>query len=142
MVLKMIQQQSAGVILYHRTNGKITYLLLHNVSGHWDFPKGKLESGETLEQAALRELHEEAGLRAQLLPGFKQSLSYFFKEHDGMLIHKTVTFFIGETQETAVTLSDEHDDFGWFDFKQALEQISYKNAKEILTQAHTFLDKN
>jgi 8-oxo-dGTP pyrophosphatase MutT (NUDIX family) len=138
----MIQQQSAGVILYHRANGKISYLLLHNVSGHWDFPKGKLEKGETQEQAALRELHEEAGLHAQLLPNFKHSLSYFFKEHDGTLIHKTVTFFVGETQETKVVLSDEHDDFGWFDFKQALEQISYKNAKEILAQAHSHLDKN
>lgn len=138
----MIQQQSAGVILYHRDNNKISYLLLHNVNGHWDFPKGKLEAGETPEQAALRELHEETGLHAQLLPGFKQSLSYFFKEHDGMLIHKTVTFFVGESQEQKVILSDEHTDFGWFDFKSSLAKFSFKNAKEMLTYAHNFLEKS
>jgi bis(5'-nucleosidyl)-tetraphosphatase len=138
----MIQQQSAGVILYYKSNNKFTYLLLHNVNGHWDFPKGKLEAGESHEQAALRELMEEAGLTAKIMPGFKKSISYFFKEHDGTLIHKTVTFFLAESEQQKVVLSDEHKDFGWFSFKQALAQLSYKNAQEILTSAYTYLEKN
>lgn len=39
-------------------------LLLIERNGHWDLPKGKVESGETLRQAALREVEEETGLKA------------------------------------------------------------------------------
>ena len=53
---------SAGVIVYRIKNDEIEYLLLHHIVGHWDFAKGKVEPGETIEQAALRELHEETGL--------------------------------------------------------------------------------
>lgn len=134
----MIEQQSAGIITYNIKDYDIHYLILHYVSGHWDFAKGKLEQGETKLQAALRELQEETGLTAQVIPGFEESLSYIFKER-GKMIKKTVTFYIGKTEEEAVRLSREHQGYLWLPYERAHEKLTYINAQELLEHAHEFL---
>ena len=134
----MIEQQSAGIITFSRKNHEIKYLVLHYLSGHWDFPKGKLEPNETLIDAAHRELHEETGLTAQQLPDFEESLSYVFKER-GKMIEKTVTFFIGQTDEQGIRLSREHQGYRWLTFEEAYERLTYKNARDILENAHRFI---
>lgn len=136
----MIKQQSAGIITFIENEYEILYLVLHYLSGHWDFPKGKLEPNETLVQAAVRELQEETGLAATMLPGFQESLHYMFKER-GKLIEKTVTFFVGKTDTQAIRLSYEHNGYLWLPYEQAHAKLTYKNAQEILKQAHTFLNE-
>jgi bis(5'-nucleosidyl)-tetraphosphatase len=135
----MIQQRSAGIITYVQHDGKRKYLLLHYVSGHWDFAKGKLERDETDEQAALRELKEETGLNAQIIPGFQEELGYLFKER-GKLIHKTVIFFVGKADEQVVALSREHQGYAWLDFESAYQRLTYKNAQGILANVENFLN--
>lgn len=130
---------SAGIVLFRNKNTQREYLLLHYLGGHWDFAKGKLEEGETKEQAALRELQEETSLSAQLLPGFLESLSYIFKEQGG-LVKKTVYFFVGKAQKGDVRLSHEHQGFVWLAYKQAYEKLTYQNAREILDKAESFLN--
>lgn len=136
----MIEQQSAGIITFIQKDHEILYLLLHYLSGHWDFAKGKLESGETMIEAAQRELMEETGLHAKLLPGFEKSLKYIFKER-GKLIEKTVTFFVGHTDKQTIQLSREHVGYLWLPYEQAHQKLTYKNAQEILAQAHQFITK-
>jgi len=48
--------------------------------GYWEFPKGKLEPGETDEAAAHRELKEETGLEVTLIPDFKETITYRFRD--------------------------------------------------------------
>ena len=71
-------------MVYHRNpdDKKFYYLLLHYIGGHWDLPKGKVEPGETLEQAAMREVHEETGLTVQPVPNFSESISYYFRNQN------------------------------------------------------------
>ena len=57
--------QSAGIVVYYQENKHIEYLVLQYAAGHWDFEKGHIETGETKEEAAKRELMEEAGLQAE-----------------------------------------------------------------------------
>lgn len=137
----MIQQQSAGIITFIQKDHETLYLILHYLSGHWDLPKGKLEPGETKEQAAHRELFEETGLHAEILPGFEQSLKYIFKEK-GKLVEKTVTFFVGKTRSQSVKLSHEHIGYLWVPYEQAHQKLTYKNAQEILTQADAFIQNS
>ena len=134
----MIKQHSAGIVLYTLVDGKREYLLMHYMSGHWDFAKGKIEPGETKEQAAHRELKEETGLTATIVPGFEESFAYMFKDRSGELIHKTVDFFTGYTQEKKVTISREHQGYIWLPYKQAQARLTYKNAKEVLAHAEHF----
>lgn len=133
-------QFSAGIIVFRETDKGRVYLLLHYPHGHWDLAKGKLEKGETREQAAHRELMEETGLKAHIIPGFEHELSYFFK-HGSELIKKTVSFFVGETDTQEVCLSHEHSGFAWLSYQDALERLSFENAKEILEKAELFLNQ-
>jgi bis(5'-nucleosidyl)-tetraphosphatase len=133
---------SAGVVVYFKRKDKVEFLLLkHSNSGHWDFPKGKIEKGESKVQAAERELFEEAGLRAKINEGFEKSFEYFFRDHDGQLAKKKVYFFVGKAVYKHVTISFEHADYAWFEYEDAYEKLTYDNAKELLKEANKFLSK-
>ena len=58
----MAKEKSCGAVVF-RKDDEVKYLLLHYTPGHWDFPKGKQEIGETEEQAASREIEEETGIK-------------------------------------------------------------------------------
>jgi bis(5'-nucleosidyl)-tetraphosphatase len=136
---------SAGIVTYtekimqdklHRL-----YLVLHSKKGHWDLPKGKLEAGESNLEAAIRELKEETGLMAQIIPGFEQSIEYMFKDTSNQLIEKHVTFFLGKVTQEKVILSDEHLYYKWLPLEDAIKQISFSNAKQMLKMADNYLDR-
>jgi len=132
-------EKSAGAIIFHKEDKKIYYLLLHYQSGHWDFPKGHIEKGEGLEETAKREIEEETGLRdIEITEGFKEIIKYFFKA-EGKNILKFVTFFLVETKTKEVKISYEHIGYKWLSYEEALEQLTFKNAKEILKKASDFL---
>jgi len=132
---------SAGIVVYFKRKEKIQYLLLKYASGHWGFPKGKIEEDEEKQEAALRELKEEASLLATIHEGFEYSFEYFFQEKDGDLAKKTVYFFVGRTRSKKVRLSDEHIDFEWLEYDQAIEKLTYDNTKKLLEKANKFLIK-
>lgn len=133
---------SSGIVTFFKRKNKIEYLLLkHANSGHWDFPKGGIEKGENKIKAAERELFEEAGVKATLYTGFEESFEYFFKDQDGELAKKTVYFFVGKAVYKHVTISDEHVDFVWLEYKEAYKMLTYDNAKELLQEANKFVLK-
>jgi len=138
----MKQVFSAGIIVFYKSDATIEYLLLHyEPSGHWDFPKGKIEPGETKQEAALRELKEETGLQADIIPGFEQTITYHFKDYESSeLAHKTVYFFVGQALHQNVTLSYEHKGHTWLPYQKALQQLTYKNAQELLKKSHAFIE--
>lgn len=138
----MLKVVSAGVIIFFESDGQRQYLLLHYVAGHWGFPKGKLEPKETLLDAALRELHEETGLQGTIIDGFKESFGYQFNQYpDGALAEKTVYLFIGQVDHKQVILSDEHLDHQWLSYNEAMDLLTYDNAKKVLAKAESFLNK-
>ncbi len=136
----MKQEYSAGVVVYCYDENGVEFLLLHYQSGHWDFPKGHIEDNETKEEAALRELMEETGLKAELYQGFQEEFSYFFRYPNSTeLIKKKVYFFIGKSESKDVVLSHEHRGYLWLPYKKALDQLTFKNAKELLKKVDNFL---
>jgi bis(5'-nucleosidyl)-tetraphosphatase len=130
---------SAGFVPYRNTLQGPRFLLL-DYGQHWDYPKGHLEEGETAWQAAVRELREETAIRQVDRVGrFAHDIHYaFFSSKKGQVI-KTVTFFLGRTRAHAVTVSDEHQGFAWLAYEDALERLTYDNAREILTAAWNYL---
>ena len=136
----MNQEKSAGIIVFRKEKDEIFYLILHYDSGHWDFPKGHAEKDEDEIKAAIRELEEETGIKEiKIIEGFREIISYYFKDKNNNLIHKYVMFFLAETAEKKVKLSFEHKGFIWLPFKNAHERVTYKNAEELLKKAHRFL---
>lgn len=127
---------SAGVVIYRVNNNLIEYLLLHHIVGHWDFAKGKIEAGETKEEAALRELFEETGLHTELDPEFIHSIAYNFVDRGGGSIRKTVYFFLGRVNnEQQVMLSHEHKDFVWLPYDKAYSKMTFDTARQVLEKA-------
>ena len=134
----MREEVSAGIILFNENQGR-KFLLLNYPSKHWDFVKGKMEEGETFHETALRETDEETGIKdVEFLEGFKEEIEYYFRA-DNQDIHKKVIFFLGKTKTTNIFLSHEHLDFIWLDFDNALNKITYHNAKNLLRKSEEFL---
>jgi bis(5'-nucleosidyl)-tetraphosphatase len=139
-------ERSVGTVIYIREGGKIYYLLLHYPSishraeeNYWDFPKGHIEKGERAEDTAKREAEEETGLKdVRIVEGFKETIKYFFK-FQGENILKFATFYLAEAKTKKVKISGEHIGFKWLPYEEALEQLKFKNAKEILQKANNFL---
>ncbi len=138
----MHEIMSAGVVIYRIENNAIEYLLLHHIVGHWDFPKGKIEPGETKEEAALRELHEEAGLNTSLQEGFEDSIEYTFVDRSGERAKKTVFFFLGRVHDEQVTLSDEHKDYVWLRYNEAYSKMTFDTGRAVLKKAHAFIKEH
>ena len=112
------------------------FLLLNYPTGHWDFVKGKIEQGETLHQTAVRETKEETGISdLEFVEGFEEKINYNF-QFEGELIQKEVIFFLAKTKTHTVNVSHEHLDYAWLDYKNALEKVTYQNAKNILSKAN------
>jgi 8-oxo-dGTP pyrophosphatase MutT (NUDIX family) len=132
-------EKSAGAIISRKEKGKIYYLLLHYESGHWGFPKGHIEKGESLEDTVHREVKEETGIGdIKIINGFKEWIKYFFKLK-GKNIFKTVTYLLAETKQKEVKISWEHTGYKWLAYEKALEQLTFRNTKEILKKANKFL---
>jgi 8-oxo-dGTP pyrophosphatase MutT (NUDIX family) len=134
-------EKSAGAIVFKKEKDAVKYLLLHYHAGHWDFPKGNIEKGEKLEETVKREVKEETGIEnIEFIPGFKENIKYFYRL-EGKNIFKIVTFFLAKTKTEDVKISWEHLGFEWLPYEEALEKVTFKNAKEILKKANDFLSR-
>ncbi len=135
----MIEETSAGIVLFRRENEKKLFLLLHYPSGHWDFVKGKMEKGESTHQTAVRETEEETGITdITFLENFEEWIEYNF-QYQGELINKKVVFFLAETKTEKVKISHEHQNYAWMDYNTSMEKTTFDNAKTVLTKARTLL---
>ncbi|MDE1814348.1 MAG: NUDIX domain-containing protein [Thaumarchaeota archaeon] len=127
----MLEERSAGAIIYRQSPGGKLYLLLNYPSGHWDFVKGNIEKGENFKQTVLREIREETGIEdITFVDGFEDKVEYHY-QRDGQVIHKEVVFFVANTKTNKVVLSHEHRDYTWLNFNDALEKLTYKTAQNL-----------
>ena len=137
----MIEETSAGIVLFRKEGSKILFLLLHYPSGHWDFVKGKMEDGESTHETAIREAREETGITdITFLENFEEWIKYDF-QYQGELVHKKVVFFLAETKTKEVMISHEHLDYTWMDYNTSMEKTTFDNAKTVLTRAQMLLSK-
>lgn len=137
----VLKEKSCGAVVYINNSIQTRYLLLNYTAGHWDFVKGNVEPNETEKQTVTRELQEETGITdAQFIDSFRESINYFYRRQ-GLTINKEVVFFIIESQTEEVKLSFEHIGFIWLNYQQAMEKLTFKNAKDVLLKAHDYLKK-
>lgn len=136
----MKQEKSCGVIAYQTENGAPRVLLIcHRYGGHWSFPKGHVEAGESEADTALRELREETGVEARLVPGYREVTTY----SPARGVSKDVVFFVGkisggrlrpqpEEVRTAVLLP----------YDEAAARLTYEADRALLEKARPYLDRN
>jgi bis(5'-nucleosidyl)-tetraphosphatase len=140
-----MEQTSFGVVPIYRDGDQIKFLLVRHNVGHWSFPKGHPEVGETEIETALRELREETSITAvKLVPDWEASEKYQFKGHErGEIIHKTVKYFLGWVGDPTVKiLEEEIQDHRWVTAAEAPDLITFPAARKILEKALAYLEQN
>ena len=137
---RALQETSAGGVVYRLTGGDPVFLLIRDSYQNWGFPKGHLESGERAEDAALREVREETGLRELALRGSIETIDWYFRFR-GRLIHKVCHFFLMETTEaeTAPQRTEGITACQWIAYDEAESCISYANARLVLRRAREMI---
>jgi 8-oxo-dGTP pyrophosphatase MutT (NUDIX family) len=136
-----MEERSAGAVVFREASPSRVYLLLEYPAGHWDFPKGNIETGEAPVETMVREVREETGLnRIRVVEGFEHLIEYYYNRN-GKRVHKQVTFFLAEATDPGegVTLSFEHRQFAWKTFDEALKVVSYQNSRRLLNAAELLL---
>ena len=131
----MIEETSAGIVLFRKENDENLFLLLHYPSGHWDFVKGKMEKNESHTETAVRETMEETGITdIKFVEGFEEWIEYNFQFQKD-LVNKKVVFFLAETKTKDIEISHEHQNFIWLNYIDAMEKTTFDNAKTVLSKA-------
>lgn len=111
-------------------DGQREYLLVEasTVRGLWVLPKGHIEPGETPEAAAVREVEEEAGVRAAILARAGESE---FTQNGKPV--RTIFFLMRYLEDADAA---EERARAWHRYEDALSLIPFDNLRQVLTQAH------
>lgn len=131
-----VAEVSAGGFVVSSSDPKLICLMARFNRGgklEWCIPKGHLEGSETKEQAAVREVFEETGLRAEITQSLGE-VNYQFIQN-GTKIFKTVHVFL--MKQTGGELSLEHDphneasELEWVQASELLARLSHSNERRI-----------
>ena len=124
----MKKEKSCGILVFDEDK---VLLVFHNL-GHYGFPKGHVEEGETEEETAIREVKEETNCDARIIPGFREIITYSPKPN----VMKDVVFFIGEPLTKDLKPQEEEtSDVFFVNAHDALKMITHKDERELLEKA-------
>ena len=141
----MAEKRLIDLYPYKMNGKKIFYLLFKRASGHiydgqWRMIGGKVQSGESYWEAALRELKEETALKPQFMWTIPSVNSFYEHQTDSIL---SIPAFAAEIDEASpIILDSEHSDFGWFSLEEALDKIFWPEQRRLLSLTHDLLTSN
>lgn len=133
----MLNEKSCGALVYRKYHGNTEILLIKHInSGHWSFPKGHVEAGETEIETAIREIKEETGIDVIIDQSFRETVTYSPRRDT----HKEVVYFIAKAKNTDYTpQEDEIADIKWVEIGRAGTVLAYENDKSIVNKAKNFI---
>lgn len=136
---KAREEKSCGAVVWRQGAEARQYLLVQHNQGHWSFPKGHVEGGESEAETAMREIWEETGLTSEINTGFRRQVTYAPKP--GTV--KDVIFFAAvPTGGAEHPQESEISRLGWFSFQEAARLITYATDEDILMAAEAYLNEN
>lgn len=139
----MPKEISSGAVIF-RKDKEILYLLLYKKARNhyrelWDFPRGNINKNETVKENIIREVKEETGIEdLGFVEDFKEKIKFFYMK-EGKTINKEVTYYLAETKVKEIKLSEEHDNFKWVSYEEAMTLITFENTRKILVKANKIL---
>ncbi len=133
----MQYEKSCGAIIYRKFHGNTELLLIKNQNGgHWSFPKGHVEAGETEEETAVREIKEETGIDVILDTSFRRVITYLPKKE----VTKDVVYFLAKaTSYEYVPQEEEIAKIKWVEINHAATMLSYDNDRQLVSQAKNII---
>jgi len=125
-------ERAAGAVVFRRAERGVRLLVLRAYR-NWDFPKGRVEPGESELEAAKREVAEETGLEALDFPfgeEYCETLPY--------ALGKVARYYLAETDEAAIELPvspelgrPEHQEWRWVSFEEAEDLLPPRLARVL-----------
>jgi len=126
----MAKEISCGILVIRREGEKRQLLMIQSKKGgHWSYPKGHMEAGETQLDTARREVWEETGLKVEPIPGETHSTEYPLPNGNT----KEVVYFMGHYEGGEARQQEaELTTLGWFDLEEAEKKVTYESDRMIL----------
>ena len=120
--------QAAGGLVVRRHTEELEILLVHRPDHEdWSFPKGKLEHGESPEEAALREVHEETGMSCRLLRFIGHT---HYQDRKGR--PKAVAYWVMSAESGLFAPNAEVDELRWLGLDVSRGVLSYQRDQELV----------
>ena len=124
---------AGGLVCRRRDDGAREILVVHRPAyDDWSFPKGKLEPGEREEDAAIREVEEETGLRCRLE---EEVATTRYRDARGR--DKTVRYWLMTPIAGTLEAANEVDDARFVPLAEASELLTYARDAELLAELHS-----
>lgn len=136
----MKQEKSCGAICVKRTaEGPRVLMIRHRYGGHWAFPKGHVEPGETERETAAREVREETGAAIRILDGYREVTTY----SPGKGVMKDVVVFLAEI--TGGRLRPQPEEVRTVELlplEEAKKRLTYEADRQLLQKARPLIDRH
>jgi len=135
---------SAGAIILREIEGELKIALAQHqrTDKIWVLPKGHVEDGESIEEAALREIHEEAGLDNVQLIKHLGTITRESIKRNGDVEHKTIHFFLAyalENKQPHTPTDLLFTEVGWFKPEEAMKLLPYESDQAFLQEHLAYL---
>lgn len=133
----MKKEKSCGVIVYKYLNNNLYILLIKHNVGHWSYPKGHVEDGESEQETALRETKEETNIDVKLDSNFRVVTTY----NTTYNTVKDVVYFAGMPINDEINPQEkEVEEVKWIKYEDCRNVITYENDYKLLLELKKFLD--
>jgi 8-oxo-dGTP pyrophosphatase MutT (NUDIX family) len=134
-ILRTARATSAGGVVHRVVDGRLQIAIVHRRAPVlWALPKGTPDSGETIEETAVRETREETGLEVAIDRPLR-SIRYFFVRGTTRF-HKTVHFFLMHATGGSTDDHDaEFDEVAWMDVDEALALLNHATERSVVEEA-------
>ena len=127
---------AGGLVVQDRANGRWVLLIARRSAAgalQWTLPKGGLEDGETLEEAAVREVREETGIYGEIIAELGVVDYWFVWRPDAVRYHKYVHYYVmrplsGHLHER----DDEAEHVAWLPIHDALALMTHLNERDLV----------
>lgn len=136
-IQEIVREPTAGGIVFRRDKaGDIEILLIQDHKDRWTIPKGHIEEGETAQQAAKREIGEEAGLTDTEVLGWLGKIHFRYRRIDKLvLISQQVYLMRVNTDGEEIQKEDWMNGIKWFKYNDALDVIEYEDIGKLMLLA-------
>jgi 8-oxo-dGTP pyrophosphatase MutT (NUDIX family)/phosphohistidine phosphatase SixA len=125
--------RAAGAVLWRLAGGTTEVALVHRPRyGDWSLPKGKLDPGETIAEAAVREVREETGFAAVLGRYLARTAYPVPAKHGSGTVPKTVDYFGAEAVSGRFAANDEVDELRWLEPAAAEKLLTRPEDVQVL----------
>ena len=143
-IQEIVREQTAGGVVYrHNKDGKIEILLIQDAKDRWTIPKGHIEEGETAQQAAEREIGEEAGLNKVEVLGWLGKIHFRYRRMNTLVLMTTQIYLVKAKGDTdAIKKEEWMNGIKWFEFNDALEKIEYEDIGKLMLLARKRIRQN